>query len=93
MTTTDPRPMPRYDYAPMPTAYDRGLPTPPEPRRRIGWQIAGVIFLAVALLQLTLLPEWVDYDQRGLVGHLTGVLVLVGVGVGLLFSGRGPRRA
>jgi len=54
--------------------------------------IAGCTLLAVALLQLTRLPEWMAYDERGLVGNLTGVVALVGIGIALIITGRERRR-
>jgi hypothetical protein len=66
-------------------------PTVPA-RRRTAWLIAGCTLLAVALLQLTRLPEWMAYDERGLVGNLTGVVALVGIGIALIITGRERRR-
>ena len=74
-------------YPPAATA----RPTVPA-RRRTAWLIAGCTLLAVALLQLTRLPEWMAYDERGLVGNLTGVVALVGIGIALIITGRERRR-
>lgn len=54
--------------------------------------MAGCTLLAVAVLQLIRLPEWITYDQHGLVGNLTGVVALVGIGTALIITGRQQRR-
>ncbi len=48
--------------------------------------------IAVALLQLTRLPEWIADDRHGLVSGLTGVVALVGIGIALILTGRERRR-
>lgn len=75
-----------FAAAPSPTA-------PPAPaRRRTAFLVAGCTLLAVAVLQLIRLPEWITYDQHGLVGNLTGVVALVGIGTALIITGRQQRR-
>ena len=71
--------------------FDRDLPRPVPSRRRPGWIIAGIALLVIAALQLTLLPEWLAYDEHGLVGHLTGFVALVAVGIALIVTGRERR--
>jgi len=68
------------------------VPPPVPARRRTAWLVAGCTLLAVAALQLTRLPEWIAYDQHGLVGNLTGVVALVGIGIALIITGRERRR-
>lgn len=68
------------------------LPAQPPTRRRTAWLVAGCTLLAVAALQLTRLPEWLAYDEHGLVGNLTGVIALVGIGTALIITGRERRR-
>ncbi len=68
------------------------VPPPAPARRRTAFLVAGCTLLAVALLQLTRLPEWIAYDQHGLVGNLTGVVALVGIGIALILTGRERRR-
>lgn len=68
------------------------VPPTPSPRRRTGWLIAGCTLLAVAALQLTRLPEWLAYDEHGLIGNLTGVVALVGIGIALIVTGWERRR-
>lgn len=87
-------PFPAEGYPPLPTADDpwagRGRPTP-APRRRPGWIIAGATLLVVAVLQLLRLPQWLAHDESGLVGNLTGVVALVGIGIALIVTGRERR--
>lgn len=77
-----------------PTTFTQVDPDRPEPapsRRRPGWIVAGIALLVIAAVQLTLLPEWLIDDEHGLVGHLTGVVSLIAVGVALLVTGRERR--
>lgn len=88
-------PFPAEGYPPLPTGDDpwAGRPRPvPVPRRRPGWIIAGVTLLVVAGLQLLRLPQWWAHDGNGLVGNLTGVVALVGIGIALIVTGREGRR-
>lgn len=73
------------------TQVDPDRPEPAPPRRRPGWIVAGIALLVIAAVQLTLLPEWLIDDEHGLVGHLTGVVSLIAVGVALLVTGRERR--
>jgi len=87
-----PGPVANYPATFGPTGYTAepaatARPTVPA-RRRTAWLIAGCTLLAVALLQLTRLPEWIAYDERGMVGNLTGVVALVGIGIALIVTGR-----
>lgn len=79
----------RAGVVPIGFAAEPSAMVPPAPaRRRTGWVVAGCTLLAVALLQLTRLPEWIAYDERGMVGNLTGVVALVGIGIALIVTGR-----
>jgi hypothetical protein len=70
-------------------------PAAPAPSTRSGlpWLIAGATLLAIAVCHLLLLPEWVvTRTTEGVVGNLTGVVALVGIGAGLLAVGITRRR-
>lgn len=82
--TADRAPFAPTGFAAAPTAAGQPVPA----RRRTGWLVAGCTLLAVAVLQLTRLPEWIAYDERGLIGNLTGVVALVGIGIALILTGR-----
>lgn len=89
------RPFPPKGHSPLPTAYDPAVHTTEQParsRRRPAWLIAGVALLAIAVLQLLRLPEWPAMDERGVIGNVTGVIALVGIGTALLITGRERRR-
>ena len=88
-------PLPAEGYPPLPTVDDpwAGRPRPtPTSRRRPGWIVAGAALLVVAVLQLLRSPQWLAHDERGMVGNLTGVVALVGIGIALIVTGRERRR-
>lgn len=74
--------------APLPGPIAAAVPS----RRRTGWLIAGIALLAIAALQLIRLPEWLAYDEHGLVGHLTALVTTVAIGCALILTAR-ERRA
>lgn len=60
-------------------------------RRRSGWLIAGIALLVIAALQLIRLPEWLAYDEHGLVGHLTSLVTTAAIGCALILTARAQR--
>ncbi|WP_420124294.1 hypothetical protein [Nakamurella sp.] len=65
--------------------------TPAPSRRRTGWFIAGIALLVISALQLIRLPEWLTYDEHGLVGHLTSLVTTVAIGSALILTARARR--